>query len=154
MSCGRRGCEDADALGAFLKNLNHFRRLAPLSVPETQAQAGRQLPRCLADASHSVYLAEANGEIAGYASVHWLPYLFLPGPEGFVSELFVAEAARGRGVGTQLLDAVKAEASARGCARLSLLNMRDRESYQRGFYAKNGWQERDDAANFVFDLGA
>jgi hypothetical protein len=30
--------------------------------------------------------------------------------------------------------------------------MRDRESYQRAFYAKDGWQEREDAANFVFDM--
>jgi hypothetical protein len=47
---------------------------------------------------------------------------------------------------------VKEEAKSRGCSRLSLLNMRDRESYQRAFYAKDGWEERTDAANFVFDL--
>ena len=37
--------------------------------------------------------------LVAYAAVHWLPYLILRGPEGFVSELFVDQAARGQGVG-------------------------------------------------------
>jgi hypothetical protein len=52
-----------------------------------------------------------------------------------------------------LLEAVKGEAATRNCSRLSLLNMRDRESYQRAYYTKDGWQERSDAANFVLDMG-
>jgi len=35
--------------------------------------------------------------------------------------------------------------------RLSLLNGRQRDSYRREFYKKNGWRKRD-TANFVFDL--
>jgi GNAT superfamily N-acetyltransferase len=144
---------DAPALAAFLKDLSYFHRLEPLSLAAVEAQVERHLALCLADASHSVYLAEGDAaELLGYANVHWLPYLFLPGPEGYVSELFVGESARGRGIGTRLLEAVKAEAARRDCWRLSLLNMRGRESYQRAFYAKDGWQEREDAANFIFDL--
>jgi GNAT superfamily N-acetyltransferase len=144
---------DAPALAGFLKGMNYFHRLETLSLAQVEAQVDRHLKLCLADDSHSIHLAEdAGGAILGYTNVHWLPYLFLAGPEGYVSELFVAESARGRGIGTQLLEAVKAEGKARNCARLSLLNMRGRESYQRAFYAKDGWQERDDAANFVFDL--
>jgi len=144
---------DAAGLAAFLKNLDYFPRLAPMPAEQVLAQVTRHLQLCLADASHSVYLAEdAQRELCGYTSVHWLPYLFLRGPEGYVSELFVARAARGQGVGTALLAAVKAEGRARGCARLSLLNMRERESYLRGFYAKDGWHEREDAANFVLDI--
>ena len=33
--------------------------------------------------------------------------------------------------------------------RLSLLNLRERESYRRGFYAKRGWTERPGAANLI-----
>ena len=40
----------------------------------------------------------------------------------------------------------------RDCSRLSLLNNRQRESYQRGFYAKNGWEERSDLVNFIKKL--
>jgi GNAT superfamily N-acetyltransferase len=79
--------------------------------------------------------------------------LLLSGPEGYVSELFVAEGARGRGVGTRLIEAVEALARERGCSRLLLLNVRERESYERGFYAARGWQERPGVANFIKPLG-
>jgi hypothetical protein len=46
----------------------------------------------------------------------------------------------------------KEEAKKRRCSRLSLLNLRNRESYQRGFYKKQGWTEREHVANFVFPL--
>jgi hypothetical protein len=52
-----------------------------------------------------------------------------------------------------LLDSLEAEARTRGCARLSLLNLRERESYRRGFYLKRGWTERADAANLIKKLG-
>jgi GNAT superfamily N-acetyltransferase len=76
----------------------------------------------------------------------------MAGPEGYVSELFVRESARGQGVGGQLLDAIETEARARGCTRLSLINLRHRESYRRQFYVKAGWQERGAAANFIYAL--
>ncbi len=78
--------EDGPALAAFLKDLNYFHRLEPLSLAAVEAQVERHLALCLADESHSVYLAEGDsGDILGYTNVHWLPYLFLPGPEGYVS---------------------------------------------------------------------
>jgi GNAT superfamily N-acetyltransferase len=84
--------------------------------------------------------------------VHYLPYFFLPGPEGYVSELFISAEARGQGIGTALLEQVIAEARRRGCARLSLINSRTRESYQRKFYEQHGWNERIEIAVFVLPL--
>jgi len=93
-----------------------------------------------------------DGEIAGYSSVHWLPYLILTGPEGYVSELFIREEFRGQGTGGKLLKAIKAEAQSLRCSRLMLLNVRKRDSYQRQFYQKRGWVESPDAANFILPL--
>jgi GNAT superfamily N-acetyltransferase len=144
---------DALALADFIRDLKHFRRLEGLSQEVVRERVQELLRLLLADASHSLYIAQdGEAHIVGYTNVHWLPYLFLPGPEGYVSELFVARAARGQGAGTRLLEVVKEEAEARGCSRLSLLNMRERESYQRSFYEKDGWKERTDAANFIFEL--
>jgi GNAT superfamily N-acetyltransferase len=93
--------------------------------------------------------ANEDGRLIGYVAVHWLPYLFLSGPEGFISELFVAETARSSGVGKLLLQTVESEAKERGCSRLQLINFKNRESYQRKFYQKAGWEERPDGASFV-----
>ncbi|GIK41129.1 MAG: hypothetical protein BroJett011_49620 [Chloroflexota bacterium] len=145
---------DAAALADLLTGLGWFQHYFDDAPPEVIQEGVRQkLSLNLADKSHSIYVAETpESQIAGYTAVHWLPYLFMPGPEGFVSELFVQESARGQGLGGRLLAAVKAEAIERGCSRLSLVNMRSRESYQRGFYNKQGWNERPEAANFVLRL--
>ena len=55
-----------------------------------------------------------------------------------MSELFVAEAARGAGLGQQLLDAATQAARERHCIRIWLVNNRERPSYVRGFYSRQG----------------
>ena len=95
---------------------------------------------------------DAQDQLIGYCAVHWLPIAILQGWEGYVSELFIADSARGLGVGSQLLDQVTAAARSRGCRRLWLVNNRQRDSYHRGFYARQGWQEQAQAARFVLDL--
>lgn len=149
----RATLDDAHRLALLLHGIGWFEAFKGGNIDESSARTSARLQQCFADASHSVYLAETTGgETAGYGSVHWLPYLFMAGPEGYVSELFVSEIARGKGVGRKLLDAIATEARARGCTRLSLINLRNRESYQRQFYIKAGWQERGEAANFVLQL--
>ena len=150
----RAARDDAPALAELLRSIGWFKRLAAETEAETAASVARQLDACLASPSHSVHLALLGAdELAGYVSVHWLPYLILAGPEGFVSELFVRETARGRGIGTRLLATVETEARQRGCSRLQLINFRGRESYARGYYTKLGWEERADGASFVRRLG-
>lgn len=145
--------DDAPELANLLRVTGWWAHIAAETPQETVVHVTRHLALDLADDSHTVFIVEGpDGHIAGYAAVHWLPYLFLYGPEGNVSELFVHEALRGQGVGKLLLEAVEAEAQRRGCTRLSLLNMRHRESYERGFYTKQGWEERTMAANFVYYL--
>jgi GNAT superfamily N-acetyltransferase len=144
---------DAPAISELLRSLGIFARINAEDSQSTQKHVLDHLTLCMADDSHLVLVAESSrGEIAGYCAVHWLPYLILAGPEGYVSELFIKEGFRGQGIGGQLLDVIKAEAQKRGCSRLMLLNMRERESYQRQFYMKQGWEERPDAVNFVIRL--
>jgi GNAT superfamily N-acetyltransferase len=145
--------QDAPQLTVLLKEIGWFELFESEPLEQAGSRVKSQIERCLADSSHSLFVAEASeGSIVGYGSVHWLPYLFMRGPEGYVSELFVRESARGQGVGKQLLQAIDAEARARGCVRLSLINLRGRESYQRQFYVKAGWEERGEAANFIYRI--
>lgn len=144
---------DAPALAGLLRSLDLFAHINTETPQSTEERVHRHLALGLADDSHSILVAElAAGKIAGYCAAHWLPYLILAGPEGYVSELFIQEECRGQGIGAQLLEAIEVEAQKRGCFRLMLLNMRRRESYQRQFYAKHGWEERPDAANFILPL--
>jgi GNAT superfamily N-acetyltransferase len=144
---------DAPALASLIRAQGIFARINAEAPEVTAERVGRHLAMDAADDSHLVLVArDANGQIAGYCAVHWLPYLILSGLEGYVSELFVHPDYRGQGIGGLLLEAVKSEAKAHGCSRLSLINMRNRESYLRQFYAKRGWVEREDAANFVLSL--
>ncbi len=150
-----RKAEDKDvpAIADLLRSLNLFTRINSEAPQTTLERVLKHLGLCAADDSHLVLVAQtSSSEIAGYCAVHWLPYLILAGPEGYVSELFIRNEFRGQGIGSQLLDAIKTEAQKRGCSRLMLLNMRKRESYQRQFYSKQGWEERPDAANFVLQL--
>ena len=145
--------DDAFALAALLRSIGGFRQIESQSEEQTHAQVARSLEHSLADESHSVYVAQdASGMLVGYVAAHWLPYLILAGPEGFVSELFIDPRVRGRGLGSGLLELVVIEAKGRGCSRLQLVNFRSRESYQRGFYSRLGWEERGDAADFVLSI--
>lgn len=144
---------DVKAIAVILRELGWFAHLSGESPAATEARIAQHLELCDADESHTVLVAEnQNGEVIGYVAVHWLPYLILAGPEGYVSELFVNESERGKGVGRNLLEAVKEQAMERGCTRLMLVNGRNRPSYERGFYRKLGWEERPEVANFVLPL--
>ena len=118
---------DVRAIAALLRGLGWFAFINDEATAGTETRVKKHLRLCMADDSHTVLIAEdAKGAVLGYAAVHWLPYLMLPGPEGYVSEIFVAEAARGQGVGTRLLEAVRDMAVSRGCSRLMLVNRKTR----------------------------
>jgi GNAT superfamily N-acetyltransferase len=148
----RAESQDVAAIAGIIRDLGWFAHVNAESFEATLERTAHHLELCGADRSHSVYVAEIDGEVKGYSAVHWCPYLLFTGPEGYVSELFVSESARGQGIGTMLLDAIEQEARSRGCSRLGLLNRRSRESYQRKFYEKRGWVEREEFASFVLML--
>lgn len=140
---------DATKLAALLPDL--FPKLRDQPRTSLRQQLRDHLTAAQAS-SHTIFVADAGTEIVGDAAVHWLPCLFQSGFDGYLSELFVATSARGQAVGSSLLEATKAEAERRGCPRLTLINLRNRESYERRFYAKHGWVEQPEAARFVFSL--
>jgi hypothetical protein len=81
--------QDAPAIAELLRSLELFAHIQAQTPETVREQVSLNLGLCTADNSHSVYVAlNPTGEIVGYCAVHWLPYLLLPGPEGYVSELF------------------------------------------------------------------
>lgn len=63
-------------------------------------------------------VAEENGQVLGRAYLYVIFNDLGRGAYGLLEDVFVEENARSRGVGTQLVKAVIAEAQARGCSRL------------------------------------
>ncbi len=95
---------------------------------------------------------EGSGKVLGFISTHWNDYLFLRGQEGLISELFVHPDATGQRIGQRLLHAIEEIAGSRGCSRLQLNNGKTWTSYKRRFYAKQGFRERTESANFMKNL--
>ena len=142
---------DTPALADLLREVGWFTLINDKPSSETITQVELQLAECLADESHSVYVGINEKDIlVGYISVHWLAYLFLPGPEGYISELLIHPTVRGSSLGANLLDAVRDEASERGAYRLSALNGTQNESYERIFYQQHGWQEQPEVSNLIY----
>lgn len=142
---------DAEQLCHILEALGWFPHLDGSRL--SRDEITRQVALCLADPSHCLLVAqEENGGLLGYASLHRNPSLFLTSPETYLAELFVHPEARRRGVGTSLLEEAEHWSQREGCVRMMLINNRLRQSYLEKFYAKRGWREREDMANFVLPL--
>jgi GNAT superfamily N-acetyltransferase len=140
--------EDVAGIAATLRDLGWFTHIEAEPVEETERRVAVQLALCAANGDHTVLVAEdESGQIVGYLAAHWFPNM-LKGGDGYISELFIREAARGRGLGGRFLAAIEEEGIRRGCTRLMLFNRKERESYQRGFYPNHGWEERGDTALF------
>ncbi|MBW6505557.1 MAG: GNAT family N-acetyltransferase [Rhodobacteraceae bacterium] len=63
-------------------------------------------------------LAVSGGRVLGFATHHWHLSTWAQGPDGYLEDLFVAEAARGKGVGRALITDLVALGRGRGWARL------------------------------------
>jgi len=115
--------QDAEDIAEIIRELGWFEHLQSESAQTTAERVRKHISLCLADNSHSAFVAENEAHrIVGYSSVHFLPYFFLLGPEGYVSELFISAKVRGQGIGTALLEQIITEAEKRSCVRLALIN--------------------------------
>ena len=88
-------------------------------------------------ASAAVLLAVDGAMVVGLASFSRLWPAGGADTSMYLKELFVAESARGRGVGARLLDAVKDAAADAGCSRLEWTGDTDNPTAL-GFYQKLG----------------
>ena len=146
--------EDAAGIAQLLHDIGWFKAYETHSATQNTEAVQALLDELQAGPERSLMLVaqDAQQHIHGYCAVHWLPVAVLQGWEAYVSELFVAEAARGAGLGQQLLDAATQAARERHCIRIWLVNNRERPSYVRGFYSRQGWSEQAEMARFVLPL--
>lgn len=104
-----------------------------------------------AAAMDHVLVAEEGGVPLGFASLRLIPQVEADPPHAELSDLFVREPHRRRGVGRALMDFAERLARDRGCARMYLVTGFDNEG-ARAFYRAAGF--RDFALQMEKDLGA
>ncbi|MDH5231706.1 MAG: GNAT family N-acetyltransferase [Gammaproteobacteria bacterium] len=144
---------DGSDISRILDQLGWFNQDENVNENSCQTRIAGALDLFLSSPDHEAFVAElGHGKLIGYMTVHWSPYFFLDGIEGLISELFIDENHRGKGIGSQLINHVKKLANYRDCSRLMLINSRSRDSYQRQFYEKQGFRERPEVANFVYEF--
>ena len=88
---------------------------------------------------------DESDQIVGLMSLSHRPQLRLAGKILSIDELAVLEIARGQGIGQKLLNEARRFAKEIGAKRIELHTNRNRESYRRQFYVKNGFTEANSA---------
>jgi GNAT superfamily N-acetyltransferase len=141
--------EDARAIAELLVNIDDYPNWKEIGLEKLEQTVRESLE--WKNEERLTFVAELEHRVVGYAVVYWQQLLFSD-KEGYVSELFIRSDASGQGIGTALLETIKIEAIARGCERLTLVNIKDRESYRRGFYASRGWEEKSNTVRFALNL--
>lgn len=119
--------------------------------PCAESDFRTQLEDFLSTGSPTLVVALIGDEVVGFATASRKKLLRLGASASELDELAVSMRHRGRGVGRALLREVEARERASGSVRLILSTRRIRESYKRGFYAKNGFSEAPSAL-FVKEL--
>ena len=147
---------DAAGISELLHGIGWFKAYEGRSIAQNTAAIKELLldAQTLPERSLLLVAEDAQQRISGYCAVHWLPVAVLQSWEAYVSELFIAEHARGAGLGQQLLDGAVPAARDKNCLRIWLVNNRERSSYVRGFYSQQGWVEQAEMARFVLPLRA
>ncbi len=96
-------------------------------------------------AEMGILVAEGDGKVSGFLSYSVKPQLRLSGLSMEIDELCVAAKARGFGIGHTLLKTAISIGRELNVKRMVLSTNRQRESYERGFYLKNGFEETGSA---------
>ena len=92
----------------------------PLEVPSPE-EMGRTFREALAaPESIRIFLAEAGGEILGYANTWTVFSVWSGGKALVVDDLYVEAGHRARGIGKRLMEFLEEDARERGCRRIQL----------------------------------
>lgn len=100
-------------------------------VSESYVEEFLSFPGC------GVLVAEEDGEIVGLLSYSVRPNLYHAGDAAIIEELVVSGRARGRGIGSALLQEMIALADALGCVEIAVSTLPGNEVAQR-FYRRHG----------------
>lgn len=90
----------------------------------------------------AVWLIGPKMSPVGYIAVGLGWSIEMGGPDAFVDEFYIREAVRGRGMGSQALDALGIELARRGVVAVHV-EAEAESARSAGFYARRGYARRD-----------
>jgi GNAT superfamily N-acetyltransferase len=124
---------DAPAVGELLDQLGYPQQGHEATAIRLQAWAE--------DPTSAAYVAESGGRLLGVVAVHVCPFFERDGFWGRITALVVADAARGRGIGSDLVAAAETFARTHGCLRMEVTSADDRLDAHR-FYRRWGYVDQ------------
>ena len=144
--------DDAVSMAEILREIGWSEKRNNMPLEEVSTPIENLIIHCNEDPQgHCMLVAvDEDGQVIGFTTVHWVPFVMLGSWEGYISDVFVSPQASGKGAGSALVKHVMELGEKRGCMRLMLTNGKEKPSYQTGFYKKMGWTERPKVANFVY----
>ncbi len=83
---------------------------------------------------HIMLVSESAGSVVAYAVATIAHPLYTPGDSAHLQELVVSTSASGRGIGSQLVNAIERECRARGVTQLTVSILRGAGFYERMDY--------------------
>ncbi len=127
--------DDVEDLIPLYRGFMLHEQVQPPPVDELR----RRLRRLLASETDEVLLARAgDGAAAGYLQWRWFFSVWRPDLDAYIEDVFVAEPARGRGVGRRLVEQSLERARERGVARICL-DTNERNRPARHLYEQLGF---------------
>lgn len=124
---------------AVLQDAAELARLNALFNGEGGSTAA-QIADSLSDGQEIVCVAEEGGRLVGFCCGQVFRSMCYPAPWGEITELFVAEGHRRRGVGRELMALVESELGARGADAFKLYTGADNPG-ARALYRSCGYTE-------------
>ena len=112
--------------------------LGDLGSPTMAASAAERLRLLAGTGSDPVFLALADDGASGLLALHVTRMLHLEAPIARITVLVISEGARGRGIGTRLIETAIRHAESEGCASLELTSGLARKEAH-AFYAAKGF---------------
>lgn len=103
-------------------------------------------------AAGAAYLAETDDETLGIIAVYVCPFFEHEGAWARITALVVSDRARGRGIGSRLVEAAEAFAASHGCSRMEVTSHDGRTDAHR-FYERYGYTiQTGISSRFLRDL--